>query len=87
MKKDLATTIGLTIVGVLASYFICNMFIPEITSVTFKDVESSMDLTLNSPNPEIFNYRSINPTVEVYVGDCTEVDAEGKCLDQNPGSE
>ena len=87
MKKDLATTIGLTIIGVLVAYFVCNMFVPPIESVTIKDVEGSIDLTLEDPNPEVFNYRAINPTVEVYVGDCTEVDADGKCLDQNPGGE
>lgn len=85
MKKDLATTIGLTIVGVLAAYFVCNMLIPPIEGVTFKDVETSLDLTLSDPDPEIFNYRAINPTVEVYVGDCTEVDADGNCLDQKTG--
>ena len=87
MKKDLATSVGLTIIGILIGYFVCNMFITPIESVTFKDIKTSLDLNLVDPNPEVFNYRAINPTVEVYVGDCTEVDAEGNCLDQKTGGE
>lgn len=87
MKTDLATSIGLTIVGAAVAYFVTNMFIGPQEDVTIKTIESSVDLTLVEPNPEVFNYRAINPTVEVYVGECTEVDVNGECLDQKPGSD
>ena len=87
MKKDLATSIGLTIVGAIIAYFVTNMFIGPIEDVTVKTVDSNLDLTLAEPDPEVFNYRAINPTVEVYVGDCTEVDASGNCVDNKAGSD
>lgn len=87
MKTDLATSIGLTIVGAVIAYFVCNMFIGPIEGVTIKTIQSKLDTSLDDPDPEVFNYRAINPTVEVYVGDCTEVDSDGNCLDQKPGGE
>ena len=33
-------------------------------------------------NPELFNYKALNPTVEVYVGDCDEVNQYGECIDE-----
>ena len=32
---------------------------------------------LTSPDPEVFNVDAINPTVEVYVGSCEDVDRNG----------
>ena len=83
MKNDLAISIIVAILGVVASYFICNIFVGEIKPVSVKTVENSAGADLAEPNPEIFNYTAINPTVEVYVGDdttCTEYDSDGNCL-------
>ena len=35
------------------------------------------------PNVGIFNYKALNPTVEVYVGNCEEYNAVGECVDTN----
>ena len=86
MKTDLATSIGVAIAGILISYFVCNMFVGSIEPVEVKTVDSSFSTEISEPNPEVFNYRSINPTVEVYVGDddnCTEFDDNGECIDAN----
>ncbi len=32
---------------------------------------------LQAPDPEIFNAGAINPTIEVYVGDCEDIDQNG----------
>ena len=73
MKTDLASAIGAAIAGVLISYFICNMFIGPIEDFTIKTVDSSnINADLDNPSPEAFNYKSLNPTVEVYVGDDTD---------------
>lgn len=86
MKNDLAISIIVAVLGVVASYFICNILVGEmnpIKPVSVKTVENSAGIELAEPSPEIFNYKSINPTVEVYVGDdttCTEYDSDGKCL-------
>lgn len=84
MKTDLASSIGIAIVGVLIAYFVCNLFIGPIEDVTVKTVDSSFSTEISEPNPEVFNYRAINPTVEVYVGNddnCTEFDDDGQCID------
>ena len=83
MKTDLASSIAAAIVGVLLAYFICNLFLGEIEPVTIKTVDSSVTADLVEPNAEIFNYRALNPTVEVYVGDCNEYYSYGECVDNN----
>lgn len=81
MKSDLATSIGVAVLGVVVSYFVCNIFIGDIEPAKVKTVDASVSATLADPNPEVFNYKAINPTVEVYVGECTEYSETGECLD------
>ena len=86
MKTDLATSIGVAIAGVLISYFICNIFVGPIEDVSIKTVDSSFSTEIEDPNPEVFNYRAIDPTVEVYVGgagDCAQFDDNGECISGN----
>lgn len=82
MKNDLITSIVLSIVAILVAYFFCNMFIGPIESVSFPSINSSTDTSLQSPDPEVFNYKALNPTVEVYVGNCASYGANGECLDE-----
>ena len=82
MKKDLASSIGIAILGIIISYFVCNLFIGPISDVSFNVISSSVDNNLTEPNVEIFNYKAINPTVEVYVGDCTLYDDIGQCVEE-----
>lgn len=77
MKTDLASAIGAAIAGVLISYFICNIFIGPIEDVSVKTIDSStINADLTTPDPEVFNYKALNPTVEVYVGDDTDEDIQ-----------
>ena len=46
--------------------------------------ENDNDYTLTEPDVNVFNFRALNPTVEVYVGDCTEFDEDGQCLEDDP---
>ncbi len=87
MKKDLLTTVLSAILGVVVSYIVVGIFIPELKSVSFKALNSDTTYTIASPDPEVFNYRAINPTVEVYVGQCEEYSASGECLDGFRGDE
>ena len=90
MKTDLASSIGIAIAGVLIAYFVCNLFIGPIEDVYIKTVDSSLSTDIADPNPEVFNYRAINPTVEVYVGDdenCTQFDDNGECIDGSSSSD
>lgn len=81
MKTDLATSVGVAIIGVVLAYFLCNFLIPKIESARIKTVDSNVSATLEDPDVEVFNYRSINPTVEVYVGQCKAFDENGTCID------
>ena len=86
IKTDLASSIGIAIFGAIIAFLIANLLIPPIEDVSFKVINSSVDMNLTEPNPEVFNYKSLNPTVEVFVGDCTEYDAYGECID-NKGNQ
>lgn len=82
MKNDLATSVAIAIVGVLIAYFVTNMFMGEMEEVSFKVLNSTLNATVSDPDPEVFNPKSLNPTVEVYVGDCDNYDFYGNCLDE-----
>ena len=70
MKTDLLSSIGIAIAGTLIAYFVCNLFFGEIESYKVKTVDSTISTDLAEPNPEVYNYKALDPTVEVYVGDC-----------------
>ena len=82
MKSSLATAIATAIVGALIAYFGCNLFMGKIEDVSIKIIKT-IDTDLSDPDPEVFNYKALNPTVEVYVGNCSEYDSNGRCLDQD----
>ena len=89
MKNDLITSIALAIVGILIAYFVTNLLIDQmmpLASFPVKTITSSVDTNLVDPDPEVFNYKAIDPTVEVYVGDCTEYNERGECIEQTNGS-
>ena len=81
MKRDLTTTIIAAVIGVVAAYFITNMFLPEISNFSVKTLSGNTKYSLSEPNEDVFNYRAVNPTVEVYVGQCAEYNEEGICID------
>lgn len=89
MKKNITTIILTAIVGFVIAYFITNLIYPSIDGFSFKTLSSSTNFSLTNPSDDIFNYRSINPTVEVYVGECTSYNPDGSCADEtvNPEDE
>ncbi len=78
-QSDIFTVLVVATVGIIASFFLVNMILgdPDQKSVTFKKIEV-VDSTLSVPDPEVFNSEAINPTVEVYVGDCEDRDQNGE---------
>lgn len=82
MKTDLTTAIITAIVGVLAAYFLVNTVImKDPAPVIVKGLEEPASTTLAEPDPSVFNYRALNPTVETYV-DCANYDASGSCINE-----
>ena len=81
MKSDLATAVIAAIIGVVGSYFVCNFFVGEPELIDVRTIDNtSVTSTVMEPNPELFNVDAQNPTVEVYIGECSEYDEDGECL-------
>ena len=80
MKTNLPTIISIAVLGIIISFVVTNMFLSPIEDFNYKTVTNSIDANVISPDPEVFNYRALNPTVEVYVGECEEYDDFGDCL-------
>ncbi len=84
MKTDLVTSITAAVLGAVIAFFVCNLFLPARENVSIKTLENAdSNYTLSDPNVDVFNFRALNPTVEVYVGDCTEFDEYGECITPN----
>ena len=91
MKNDLATSIVIAIVGVIIAFLACNTLMGDISPVSVKTVSGSFSPDVGDPNVEVFNYKAVNPTVEVYIGgdgaNCSEFDSGGNCItDYNQNS-
>ena len=81
MKVDITTVIIAAIVGIVLAYFFTDSVILQSPSqITIKTLDDSTSAELAAPSAEVFNYRALNPTVEVYI-DCTNYDASGSCKD------
>lgn len=77
-RSDVITIVLVAAIGLIASYFGLNLMLgdPNEFEVTYKDIEPiSADLAAVDDNT--FNPSAINPTVEVYVGDCLDEDGDG----------
>ena len=77
-QSDIFTIVIIALVGTLAAFFGVSSFLgdPDKATaeiVTVQDVSAS----LTEPDSELFNSYAINPTVEVYVGNCEDVDHNG----------
>ena len=77
-SSDIISIVLVAMIGVFASYFIVNMLMgnPDDAYVSYKTIEV-IDPGLAEPDAEVFNADAINPTVEVFVGDCEDVDHDG----------
>lgn len=78
-QSDIFTLILVAGIGTLAAFFVCQMILgdPSQATTKFKTVNRIISSELVSPDPEIFNSTAINPTIEVYVGDCEDIDQNG----------
>lgn len=78
-QSDIFTLILIAGIGTLAAFFVCQTLLgdPDSASVRFKTVNRVVSSELAAPDLEVFNSTSINPTVEVYVGGCEDIDQNG----------
>lgn len=78
-RSDIYSLILIAGIGTLAAFLACNAILgdPNEAKVEFTTVREVLTNELASPNEEIFNSTAINPTIEVYVGDCEDIDQNG----------
>lgn len=81
MKKDIVTVCIAAIIGFVVAYFLTNLVYPTIDAVQVRTLGETVTSSIVMPSEDVFNFRSINPTVEVYVGQCKEYNANGDCID------
>ncbi len=77
-QSDIITIVLITMIGTIAAGFITNAVLgnPDDASEKWKTIET-VSADLSTPDPEVFNVDAINPTVEVYVGNCEDRDQDG----------
>ena len=72
-QSDIFSVLIIATVGTLASYFAVNALLgdPNMSSEQIKVIQE-ITPTLNQPDPELFNYAAINPTVEIIIDECQD---------------
>lgn len=77
-RSDIFTVTFVASVGILLTFIACSFLIgdPDTRYLKHKTI-GKITADLTSPDPEVFNVDAINPTVEVYVGSCEDVDRNG----------
>lgn len=77
-RSDIFTITFVASVGVLLTFIACSFLLgdPDTRYLKHKTI-GKITVDLTSPDPEVFNVDAINPTVEVYVGSCEDVDRNG----------
>lgn len=78
-QSDVFSIIFVAGVGMFASFFACQAIMgdPNEAVISFTTLREPITASLVSPEPDVFNSTAINPTVEVYVGDCADRDGNG----------
>jgi hypothetical protein len=77
-QSDIFTIVIIALVGTLAAFFGVSSFLgdPDKATAEIKTVQD-VSASLTEPDSELFNPNAINPTVEVYVGNCEDIDHNG----------
>lgn len=78
-QSDIFTLILIAGIGTLAAFFACNAILgdPDEAKVEYKTVSEVLQSDLAQPRSDVFNALAINPTIEVYVGNCEDIDQNG----------
>ena len=77
-QSDIFSIIIIATAGTLFSYFLVNSLLgdPNLEIVNVKTIQE-ISPAIDSPDSELFNPDAINPTVEVFVGECEDIDQNG----------
>lgn len=77
-QSDIFSIIIIAAAGTLFSYFLVNSLLgdPNLEMVNVKTIQE-ISPAIDAPDSELFNPDAINPTVEVFVGECEDIDQNG----------
>ena len=76
--SDYISVIMIAILGTIVGYFLLNSLLGDPTEKTvLLEYLEGAGSDLVNPDSEVFNYQAINPTVEVYIGNCEDLDRDG----------
>lgn len=78
-QSDIFTLVLVAGIGTLAAFFISRAILgdPDMAKVEFKAIDKVVASSLSQPDAEVFNSLAINPTIEVFVGNCEDIDQNG----------
>lgn len=78
-QSDIFSLIMIAGIGTLVAFFVCQSIMgdPDDASIKYTRLSSVISNNLEMPDPEVFNSTAINPTVEVFVGDCEDINQNG----------
>lgn len=78
-QSDIFTLILIAGIGTLGAFFLSRAILgdPDMAKVEFKTIDKVIAKELEPPDAEIFNALAINPTVEVYIGNCVDTNQNG----------
>lgn len=78
-QADIFSLIMIAGIGTLVAFFVCQSIMgdPNEATVKFTKLANPITADLVAPDSEVFNSTAINPTVEVYVGDCEDINQNG----------
>ena len=77
-QSDIFSIIIIAVVGTMASYFCVNSMLgdPDEASEQITIIDE-ITPDLEKPDPELFNESALNPTVEVEIDGCKDLDHNG----------
>ena len=77
-SSDIFTIVFVAAVGAVMAIFAVNSLLGDLDkkSVSF-EVPMTVTTELAEPDKEVYNLEAINPTVEVYVGNCKDDNQDG----------
>ena len=77
-SSDIITIVFVAAIGAVMAVFAVNSFLGDLDekSVSF-EIPMTITAELAEPDKEVYNLEAINPTVEVYVGNCRDDNQDG----------
>lgn len=77
-KADIVTVVIVAVAGLFVSFIVSNILMgdPDLKTESYKTIKVIKN-NLKKPDDEVFNPEAVNPTVEVKVGTCVDLDQNG----------